>query len=63
MDTHYNVYVTCGNMYPGFADLLADDQVVLLQWKTDLTPAPTPINTDMANLLTIALIATVISFF
>ena len=50
-------------MYPGFADLLADDQVVLLQWKTDLTPAPTPINTDMANLLTIALIATVISFF
>ena len=50
-------------MYPGFADLLIDNQVAELKWKTDLTPAPKPIETDAAMYLSLLMIFTALTFF
>ncbi|CAG9310830.1 unnamed protein product [Blepharisma stoltei] len=50
-DTHYNVYITCGNSLPGYPDLLDDSSVVTLKWKTDTKPANTMLNLDGGEIL------------
>lgn len=37
-DSNYNVYVVCGNLMPGYPSL--SQNVSLINWKTDLAPAP-----------------------
>lgn len=49
--TEYNLYATCGNLYPVFPDMLDDSKVVAINWKTDQKPAPTPLNTNSSTWL------------
>lgn len=55
-DTHYNIYLTCGNKHPGIPQLLNDDDIVLINWKTDARPANTLLKTSSGLYLAISLL-------
>lgn len=44
--TEYNVYMTCGNDYPGRPQLKTDDEVVGANWTTRQRPQPLPLDLD-----------------
>lgn len=48
-DIHYNVYVTCGNLVPGFPQINPD--VKFIRWKTDTDPAASLLEVDFAWIL------------
>jgi hypothetical protein len=48
-DVHYNVYVVCGNLVPGFAEVSQD--VKFIRWKTDMSPAAELLDVNIGKIL------------
>lgn len=48
-DVNYNVYVTCGNLIPGFPQINPD--VKFIRWKTDADPAADLLQVDFSWIL------------
>ena len=63
-NTVYAIYITCGSSYPGYPDLLPDEQVVVLNKETDPTEIPPGLVIDSAADLewTILLFSILINF-
>jgi histone deacetylase 6 len=55
--TSYNVYLTCGNDYPGGPELLADPSVISVNWRIENLNTVKPLNLDSAYLLGLCLSA------
>lgn len=54
-ETSYNVYVTCGNKYPGEPELLSDNKVVAVNWRIEAINLVKPLDLDSAYILGLCL--------
>jgi hypothetical protein len=53
--TEYDIYLTCGNDMPGNPELLPNDDVLSINWRTAAVPAPKALNLESAAVLSSAL--------
>lgn len=58
--TEYDIYLTCGNNLPGSPELLPNDDVLSINWRTAAVPAPKALNLDSAALLSYTLALAII---
>ena len=57
-DSNYNLYITCGNLLPGYPQL--NSLVTMIQWKTDLAPAPQLLKISKSTLIMFNLLILII---
>lgn len=53
--TNYNIYLACGNNYPGEPELQSDEETITINWRTAALPAPKALDLDSGSVLSILL--------